>query len=635
MNNTWYAVHPVSALLLLTGALMSCGNDALDTASAGLEETGTIESASNIDSLAVSPDAVQLLLEQEVGQRWVRPDNAPIYEIAGIQLKDSQGHGAGAVSIWSTSPSATNCRWKFDENGVATQDGRLTEDGVVDPRIEALTAALREGRDPGETGLDLFTLVVGARRDLPPVISASLGLPDFLTESGDDEDSCDWYSRVVDPSDGSLWVSCKPSHGLGGEASLFDPLSRKTLDVGTLMAHEASAPLRTAEYAEAWNSLEAAVAPTPEDLGGGPGLAPILLSAGNAYARGSDSLTGSMACYLYNSSTSSYDTTCSTTTCSCSCGTNYGTSKGSLDGHTTYYDGSTCTGSYCAGTYSGTAFRCWGAYQCVEYVKRFRHLSGTTGDAYYWWNSPYKSTYAIRPLFQMANGGSYAPNAGDVLYSCSGSCGTSSGHVGIIDTPGTSTINHYDQNFTSASQPVSLTYSTSGSTYTIGSRSTSYATIGWLRTGWEFYYSSSSPMYGWSATNISTVSYGTSGSTTYARLTSMSSDPYTTGPDNLGVNPSTTYGGRYVSIRLRTNASNRTLRVYFITTSDTTWNESKAVSATIPSGTGWSTVDVDMSTNSTWTSSSSIIRRIRVDPVASVSSTSEYVDIDYIRFKSN
>ena len=605
-----------------------CAEEAAPTADDGVEVTP-------VDPDAADDDLTQFVVRDTVGRQWVRPAGEVAYDAFGLRVLDGMGHTAAGITLSVNTPIDSVQDWTYDEGAVGVRNGRMLDEAPADPRFVAIQDALAAGTPPDSTGFGVFTTIHSARIDLPPVIFAGEGFPPTIARAGevsgllnDPSASCDYLQRYLRYSDMSLWVRCE----VGGAEKAVNPELGSVIDFAELSTQ--ALPARAPDVDEKWKEIrgrlpEMPVFDAPE----------ILKAAEDAKAEADTGMMGAVRraagsiwmLFTGTAEASGADTVCGTCYCSGSvcntttCGADYGKAKTTLDGHTVYNNG---TGSC-------------GIYQCVEWVKRFHQQCGTTyGDACVMWGSAYSSTYAQRPYFKMSDKGTaYAPYPGDVLYSSnSTTCdSTHVGHVSVVGAVSASTLSAYDQNFaTSETQPKSLSYSTS-SGYDVANRSSTYITYGWLRTGWDFYYSSSSPISGWTASNISTLSYGTDGATSYSRLTAMSTtakDPYITSTDKLNINPKSAYGGKYVAIKLRTNATDRNIKVYFITDADTTWNETKGVTATISSSGTWQTVSVNMSSNSTWTAATNI-RRLRVDPISTVSSTSEYVDLDYIRVTTN
>lgn len=83
-----------------------------------------------------------------------------------------------------------------------------------------------------------------------------------------------------------------------------------------------------------------------------------------------------------------------------------------------------------------------------------------------------------------------------------------------------------------------------------------------------------------------------------------------------------------VKVRMKNSTAGTAAKLYFITTTDTTYNEAKAKSVTITANdTNYTEYTFDMSALATWTGT---IRRFRLDPIDSGASTGNF-SIDYIR----
>ncbi|MCB9741330.1 MAG: CHAP domain-containing protein [Alphaproteobacteria bacterium] len=285
------------------------------------------------------------------------------------------------------------------------------------------------------------------------------------------------------------------------------------------------------------------------------------------------------------------------------CGGNYGTAMASLWGVTAYSNGS------CSGSGSGT-------YQCVELIDRFhRQTTSHYGNAntYDDGDNPRR----MNMIFFANNNGTYGPKVGDVLISNGGSYG----HVGLVYSVATSSLTVMDQNFSSTSALRSISRSNTN----VSGFSTSYSISGWIRPGWEFggNLDSTSSIYGWTVRNASIVAEDSTGFTI-----NPSSDPGLVSPSGLQIDgASGRY--RYVKIRMKSSAPDGNVRVYFTTANSTSWNETKAVSATVSTNNSWTTVAVDMASNSYWKASR--VNQLRVDPASNGNSgSSDTITIDKI-----
>ncbi|MEO0224963.1 MAG: M6 family metalloprotease domain-containing protein, partial [candidate division WOR-3 bacterium] len=128
---------------------------------------------------------------------------------------------------------------------------------------------------------------------------------------------------------------------------------------------------------------------------------------------------------------------------------------------------------------------------------------------------------------------------------------------------------------------------------------------------------------GWNTTYNASVSVST-GSILSLNITA--SGAYIMSADNLMIS-ATTY--KYIKIRLRNTTNQTQARFFWITSTDTQWNDVKSVSFTITSNdTDFGEYVIDLSRVSSW---SGRIRRLRFAP----SSSSGRIDIDYIRLEKD
>lgn len=126
---------------------------------------------------------------------------------------------------------------------------------------------------------------------------------------------------------------------------------------------------------------------------------------------------------------------------------------------------------------------------------------------------------------------------------------------------------------------------------------------------------------GWSSANQ--VTQSVSGGIN--AMTSSGDDPYVYSPDNLNFS-ATSYP--YVRIRMQNTAATGEGRVYFTTTTDTSWSEAKRVTFySVPSASGYTEYVLNMGANARWTGT---IKQLRFDPI----STTGTVNVDYIRVAS-
>lgn len=122
-------------------------------------------------------------------------------------------------------------------------------------------------------------------------------------------------------------------------------------------------------------------------------------------------------------------------------------------------------------------------WQCVEYVNRYYYLihgitnlGGQNANQYY-------DNATARGLLAYPNGGSTAPQVGDILSFGGGSEGL--GHVAIIREVGANYVKVIQQNVTQDSRDAdfSFTLTVSGGTFTVTATELgqTYTTQGWLR----------------------------------------------------------------------------------------------------------------------------------------------------------
>ncbi|HEY0828963.1 MAG TPA: hypothetical protein VGE40_12770 [Bacilli bacterium] len=122
---------------------------------------------------------------------------------------------------------------------------------------------------------------------------------------------------------------------------------------------------------------------------------------------------------------------------------------------------------------------------------------------------------------------------------------------------------------------------------------------------------------GWSMMNqvTGTVSGG------LLNLTVSGTDPYIRSADNLGMDASKY---RTAKVKMRNNTTAATASFYFITNTDTVWNETKKVSFSITaSDSKYTEYTVNLGSNAAWTGT---IKRLRFDPENGASAGSVHVD---------
>jgi len=144
--------------------------------------------------------------------------------------------------------------------------------------------------------------------------------------------------------------------------------------------------------------------------------------------------------------------------------------------------------------------------------------------------------------------------------------------------------------------------------------------IGAIIKSWEF--NSAGDTEGWTG-NWHVGNLVANGSYLNGNITGI--DPALTSSDNLGCDIS---NNKYIRIRMKNNTSSSWGQIYFITTTDTVWNEDKHVNfSIIPNDPGYTEYIIDMSQlPSKWTGT---LKQLRIDPSIGVSSGS--FSIDYVR----
>ncbi len=129
---------------------------------------------------------------------------------------------------------------------------------------------------------------------------------------------------------------------------------------------------------------------------------------------------------------------------------------------------------------------------------------------------------------------------------------------------------------------------------------------------WDF----TSDAQGWGAAHALTLS-ATNGALN-AQITG--NDPNFLSPVNIEIDAAY----HYLTIRLRNETSDNLAQIYFLTDDDATFDESKHLNfALTPSDPGFTDYTLDMATVPTW---SGVIKQLRVDPVANLSSGQVVID---------
>ncbi|MFC5401665.1 discoidin domain-containing protein [Cohnella soli] len=105
-------------------------------------------------------------------------------------------------------------------------------------------------------------------------------------------------------------------------------------------------------------------------------------------------------------------------------------------------------------------------------------------------------------------------------------------------------------------------------------------------------------------------------------ITSTGNDPSILGPVNLNLTTSATH--KFIRIRMKNNSSNNLAQFFFITTTDTVWNDSKYVNFTINPNSPFTEYVVPIGANPNWAGT---IQQLRFDPLTAPGT----VEVDYIR----
>jgi len=165
----------------------------------------------------------------------------------------------------------------------------------------------------------------------------------------------------------------------------------------------------------------------------------------------------------------------------------WGTNLGIFNNTTVYSNGSTgtvCSGSNCRSMFNGQDVGL--KWQCVEFVNRYyltnyginpRNLAGGAHANGFWAES-----YAARlGMTRYANGGTVAPQTGDMILSLGGTFG----HIAIVRSISGNQVRVAQQNWYQNSTDVdhTLSLSISNGRYTVGpfGSSSSYPIVGWMR----------------------------------------------------------------------------------------------------------------------------------------------------------
>jgi surface antigen len=128
--------------------------------------------------------------------------------------------------------------------------------------------------------------------------------------------------------------------------------------------------------------------------------------------------------------------------------------------------------NYLNGTFTGMK------WQCVEYVQRYYlQIYGMNIQPFMRNADSFYSNASGAGLLSYPNGGSVAPQVGDII--CSN--GGNSGHVAIVREVGSNYINVIHQNWSNSSSDNSDTISRNGNTVNPFNLYSGYPIVGWLR----------------------------------------------------------------------------------------------------------------------------------------------------------
>lgn len=143
--------------------------------------------------------------------------------------------------------------------------------------------------------------------------------------------------------------------------------------------------------------------------------------------------------------------------------------------------------------------------------------------------------------------------------------------------------------------------------------------------GWQF--NSDGNSEGWTTGNSVT---GTVQNGSYS-ITISGQDPYVFSPDNLGINMDAM---PYLQITLKNETLDWAGRVYWTTTTDTTWSEAKSCSFALKNADNdYRTYVIDFGSSANWTGT---LKQLRLDVVDNVSSGTVFVDkINFISHPEN
>ena len=256
-----------------------------------------------------------------------------------------------------------------------------------------------------------------------------------------------------------------------------------------------------------------------------------------------------------------------------------------------------------------------GIYQCVEFTDRVHPVTKShIGNA----NTYDDGTNARKMgMYQFANG-ALKPLAGDICVSNGGAYG----HVGVVHSCAVATCTMIDQNFSSidATRDVTLAGNT------LGAYSVSYTIAACLRPGWDLSNAidTVAKVYGMTLTNATITAVDATGVTLNPGL-----DPQLKSPAALSLNAT-----KYKKLRLRmaSKAPDSEVKVYWTTTTDAVWNETKSKTAVTLLGGVGNEVLVDLGADTDWKGT---VSQIRLDPAKNgdAALSTDTIQIDWIRFE--
>ena len=168
----------------------------------------------------------------------------------------------------------------------------------------------------------------------------------------------------------------------------------------------------------------------------------------------------------------------------------YNTNLGSFNGVTIFSNGTALNASYQDSLTNGSTGSYLGMkWQCVEYVRRYYYQIYNVnlaplhkGNANTFWDP---NSAAKMGLDRFSNGGSTAPQMGDMIVSApGGTCKTCpAGHIAIIRGISGNQVHVAQQNYTETTQDMDyiLTLTVSNGNYTVAPFGSGYPVAGWLR----------------------------------------------------------------------------------------------------------------------------------------------------------